>query len=35
MSIGTFFEGVLTEGITTDAADEEVQADIIAAGYGR
>ena len=34
-SIGTFYEGVLLVGYSTDAADAAVQADILAAGYGR
>lgn len=34
LSIGTFYEGVLTAGYTSDAADDAVQADILAAGYG-
>eukprot|EP01052_Picozoa_sp_SAG31_P018053 SAG31_NODE_1262_length_9072_cov_11.697760_3_plen_186_part_00 len=33
-SIGTFYEGVLTIGYSTDAADAEVHANILAAGYG-
>jgi len=33
-AIGTFFEGVMTTGYSTDAADDEVQANIVAAGYG-
>jgi non-reducing end alpha-L-arabinofuranosidase len=32
-SIGTFFEGVMTAGEPTEAADNEVQANIVAAGY--
>jgi hypothetical protein len=32
-SIGTFFEGVVTSGEPTDAADAAVQANIVAAGY--
>ena len=32
-SVGTFYEGVLTVGYTSDAVDEAVQADIRAAGY--
>ena len=32
-AIGTFFEGVITSGYTTDAADDAVQANIVAAGY--
>jgi hypothetical protein len=32
-SIGTFFEGVMTAGVPSDAADAAVQADIVAAGY--
>jgi hypothetical protein len=31
---GSFFEGVMTAGIPTDAADAAVQANIVAAGYG-
>jgi hypothetical protein len=30
---GSFFEGVMTAGYSTDAADNAVQADIVAAGY--
>jgi hypothetical protein len=33
-SVGTFFEGVMTAGYPTDAADNAVQANIVAAGYG-
>lgn len=33
-SIGSFFEGVMTAGIPTDAADNAVQQNIVAAGYG-
>ncbi|MEU6536783.1 alpha-L-arabinofuranosidase B [Streptomyces sp. NPDC047000] len=33
-SIGSFFEGVMTSGIPTDAADDAVQADIVSVGYG-
>jgi hypothetical protein len=32
---GTFFEGCMTSGVPTDAADNAVQANIAAAGYGR
>ena len=35
MSVGTFYEGVLTAGRTSDAADAAVQADILRAGYGK
>jgi len=35
MSIGTFYEGVLTVGYSTDAADAAVQTNIVAAGYGK
>jgi hypothetical protein len=31
--IGSFFEGVMTSGYPTDAADNAVQANIVAAGY--
>ena len=33
-AIGTFFEGVMTQGLTTDDVDDAVQANIVAAGYG-
>jgi hypothetical protein len=33
-SVGSFFEGVVTAGYPTDAADNAVQANIVAAGYG-
>merc|ERR1719440_2652713 len=33
--VGTFYEGAMTANYTTDATDEAVQANIIAAGYGR
>eukprot|EP01050_Picozoa_sp_SAG11_P008504 SAG11_NODE_754_length_7332_cov_5.256325_5_plen_61_part_00 len=32
--IGTFYEGVLTKGYSTDASDQAVQANIVAAKYG-
>jgi hypothetical protein len=32
-SVGSFFEGVLTAGYPTDAADNAVQASIVSAGY--
>jgi len=32
---GTFFEGVMTAGVPSDAADTAVQANIVAAGYGK
>jgi hypothetical protein len=32
-NMGTFFEGVMTSGYPTDAADNAVQANIVAAGY--
>jgi hypothetical protein len=32
-SVGSFFEGVMTAGYPTDAADNAVQASIVAAGY--
>jgi len=34
-SIGTFYEGLLTVGYSTDAADAAVHANILAAGYGK
>lgn len=33
-AIGTFYEGVMTAGYSTDATDDAVQANIVAAGYG-
>lgn len=33
-SIGSFFEGVMTSGIPTDAADAAVQTNIVSVGYG-
>ena len=32
--VGTFYEGVVTKGYSTDAADDAVQANIVAARYG-
>ena len=32
--VGSFFEGAVTAGYSTDAADAAVQASIVAAGYG-
>jgi len=32
---GTFFEGVMTQGYSSDAIDDAVQANIVAAGYGQ
>ena len=34
-AVGSFFEGVLTQGYSTDAADDAVQRNIAQAGYGR
>ncbi len=34
-AVGTFYEGAITKGYSTDAADAAVQADIVAAGYGK
>jgi non-reducing end alpha-L-arabinofuranosidase len=33
--VGTFFEGALIAGVPSDAVDAAVQANIVAAGYGR
>jgi len=33
-SVGSFFEGVMTAGYPTDAADNAVQANVVSAGYG-
>jgi hypothetical protein len=35
ISVGTFFEGCITAGLPSDATDEAIQANIVAAGYGR
>ena len=32
---GTFFEGVITSGNPPDSVDDQIQANIVAAGYGR
>jgi hypothetical protein len=32
---GTFFEGAMTAGNPSDSVDEQIQANIVAAGYGR
>ena len=32
--VGTFYEGAMTRGYSSDAADAAVQANIAAAGYG-
>ena len=32
---GTFYEGAIVEGYTSDASDDAVQANIVAAGYGK
>ena len=34
-AVGTFYEGAITAGYTTDATDAALQANIVAAGYGR
>jgi hypothetical protein len=34
-SAGTFYEGVMTSGFPSDATENSVQANIVAAGYGR
>lgn len=33
--VGTFYEGALTKGYSTDAADAALQENIVAAGYGK
>ncbi len=32
---GNFFEGCITSGVSSNATDDAVQANIVAAGYGR
>ena len=34
-AVGTFYEGVVVRGFTSDAADEAVHANLVAAGYSR
>ena len=34
-AVGTFYEGVMTRGYSSDVADDAVQANIVAAGYGK
>lgn len=34
-AIGTFYEGAITQGYASDATDAAVQANIVAAGYGK
>ena len=34
-AVGTFYEGAMTAGYSTDAIDDALQANIVAAGYGR
>ena len=34
-AIGTFYEGAMVKGYATDATDHAVQANIVAAGYGK
>ena len=34
-AVGTWFEGIMTKGYTTDATDSAVQASIVAAGFGK
>lgn len=33
--VGTFYEGVMARGLTSDATDAAIQSDVVAAGYGR
>jgi hypothetical protein len=35
LGTGTFFEGAMTTGNPSDSVDEQIQANIVAAGYGR
>ena len=34
-AVGTFYEGAMLKGYTTDATDDAMQANIVAAGYGK
>jgi len=35
LSFGTFYEGAIVAGYPTDATDNAIHANIVAAGYGR
>ena len=34
-AVGTFYEGAMLRGYTTDGTDDAMQANIVAAGYGK
>ena len=34
-SVGTFYEGAIVTGFPTDATDDALQSNIVAAGYGK
>ena len=34
-AVGTFYEGAMLRGYTSDATDDAMQANIVAAGYGK
>ena len=34
-AVGTFYEGAMLQGYTSDATDDAMQANIVAAGYGK
>lgn len=34
-AIGAFYEGIITQGYTSDATDAAIQANIVSAGYGK
>ena len=34
-AVGAFFEGVITQGLTTNDVDDALQRNVVAAGYGR
>ena len=33
--IGTFFEGAITTGVSSDTIDDAIQANVVVAGYGK
>ena len=35
VGVGTFYEGAMTANYTSDATDAAVQANVVAAGYGK
>ena len=34
-AVGTFYEGAIVKGVSSNATDAKIQANIVAAGYGK